>query len=65
MGNLIRRVKEAYEVFCDKQSVILVNFSDFVIQEEAVVYGKWLYVVSLEEEFFKQKVKFYWLDIGD
>lgn len=65
LGNLTKRTNEAYDLLCLKQSNTLSNPSDAAIQEEAEVYGKWLHVATLEEDFLKQKAKLHWLDIGD
>lgn len=58
-GNFIKRVNEVYVILCVKQKKILLSFNMEIIQEEVEVYEKWLYVVELEEDFFKQMVKFY------
>lgn len=65
MGNLPKRVVEAYKELCEKQERTLSNPSEVAVQEEAEAYAKWLHIASLEEGYLKQKAKLHWLDVGD
>lgn len=64
-GELPKRAKKAYENLCEKQNETLHRPSPDAVKEEAEAYDKWYNVAELEEEFFKQKSKLHWLQVGD
>lgn len=65
LGNLTKKIKEAYGLLCEKQNQTLARPSDIAIKEKAVAYERWLHIASLEEDFVKQRAKLHWLHVGD
>ena len=65
LGNLTRKAKEAHGILCEKQQQTLSNPNDDTIKKEVEAYERWIHVVSLEEDFLKQRAMLHWLDKGD
>lgn len=64
-GDLPRRVKEAFEILCEKQRITMENPRADAIKEETVALRRWQMLAELEEIFFKQRSKLHWLSVGD
>lgn len=65
MGDLSRRMREAFVDLCEKQKLTLERPVLETINEEIKAYDKWQRLAGLEEEFLKQRSKLHWLDVGD
>ena len=65
LGNLPKKTREAYVDLCEKQKATLDIPSRAAIQEEAMAYAKLQRLAYLEEEFYKQRSKLHWLEVGD
>lgn len=65
LGNLVKKVKEAYAELCEKQEKNLKDPSRQTMEAENIAYKRWEFVASLEEKYLKQKSKIHWLGIGD
>ncbi|XP_024011306.1 uncharacterized protein LOC112086570 [Eutrema salsugineum] len=64
-GNLALRSKLAFQALCEKQGATLINPTPDRIREDAEAFERWQRVATLEEEFYKQKAKLHWLEVGD
>ena len=65
LGQLPKRTKEAYLVLCEKQKETLERPSSEAIREESEALERWQRLAELEEEFYKQKSKMHWMEVGD
>lgn len=65
LGNLPKKTKEAYNDLCEKQKATLEMPCVLAIQAETTAYEKWQRLAILEEEFYKQRSKLHWLEVGD
>lgn len=65
LGDLPRRVKEAYEILCEKQKKTMENPTIEAIREETIAQRRWQRLADLEEEFYKQRSKLHWLNVED
>ena len=65
LGDLPKKTREAFVDLCEKQQATLERPLPENIRAEANAYGKWLRLATLEEEFYKQRSKIHWLDVGD
>lgn len=65
LGDLPRRVKEAFEILCEKQKKTMENPTAEAVREEANAHRRWQRLADIEEEFFKQRSKLHWLNVGD
>ena len=65
LGELTKKVKEAYLDLCDKQEKLLRNPSHENAQAEMVANERWQRVSGIEEKVLKQRSKLHWLQVGD
>lgn len=65
LGDLPKRTREALNVLCEKQKATLEQPLANAIREEATAYERWQRLAYLEEEFYKQRSKLHWLEVGD
>ena len=65
LGELTKKVKEAYLDLCDKQKKLLRNPSHENAQGEMVANERWQRVSGIEEKVLKQRSKLHWLQVGD
>lgn len=63
LGELPRRVKEAYIFLCEKQKVTMENPTASAMVEENEAQRRWQRLADLEESFFKQRSKLHWLNV--
>ncbi|XP_019082547.1 PREDICTED: uncharacterized protein LOC109125398 [Camelina sativa] len=64
LGNLVKRIKEAYATLCQKQEMNLMNPSPQALIEELEAYHRWDHVAAIEDKFLKQRSKLHWLQTG-
>lgn len=64
-GDLPRRTKEAFELLCLRQEEALTDPQQSTFEAEAVASSQWSHLSSIEEQFFKQKSRIRWLNLGD
>ena len=65
LGDLSRKVKEAYQDLCDKQEALLSNPNQDTIRAELFTAERWQRISTIEEKFLKQRSKLHWLQVGD
>lgn len=65
LGDLTKKVREAYQDLCDKQEATLKEPSHAHIQAELIAAERWQRVSSIEEKILKQRSKLHWLQVGD
>lgn len=65
LGDLPKKTREAFKTLCEKQKATLEQPLASAIREEAAAYERWQRLAYLEEEFYKQRSKLHWLDVGD
>lgn len=65
MGDLTRKVKEAYLDLCEKQEKLFLDQSQENIRAERMAAERWQRVSDIEEKLLKQKSKLHWLQVGD
>ncbi|KAF8114102.1 hypothetical protein N665_0042s0024 [Sinapis alba] len=65
LGQLPKETKEAYLRLCEKQRETLQCPTPSAIKAERKALEKWQKLADLEEEFYKQKSKLHWMEVGD
>ncbi|KAF8106810.1 hypothetical protein N665_0131s0013 [Sinapis alba] len=65
LGDLTKKVKEAYQDLCEKQEATLKESSQAHIQAELITAERWQRVSGIEEKILKQRSKLHWLQVGD
>ncbi|KAF8056399.1 hypothetical protein N665_1273s0002 [Sinapis alba] len=65
LGQLPKKTKEAYLRLCEKQRETLQCPTPSAIKAEGEALEKWQKLADLEEEFYKQKSKLHWMEVGD
>lgn len=65
LDDLPKGAKEAYDTLCEAHNQMLIHATEEAIVEEVAAYTRWIHVAELEDEFYKQKSKLHWLQIGD
>ena len=65
LGELTRKVKEAYQDLCDKQEKLLGNPNQATIRTELMAAERWQRISAIEEKLLKQQSKLHWLQVGD
>ena len=64
-GDLPARVKVALEVLSDKQNNAMRNPCTTTFEEASDAWEHWHHLSGIEEQFFYQKSRVKWLDLGD
>lgn len=65
VGEIVKKTKEAYKNLCAAQTKTLENPTQSNIEAESVIYGRWVFLSTLEEKIISQRAKIHWLDVGD
>lgn len=65
LGDLPKKTREAYKSLCEKQKETLENPTREATKEETKALKWWQLLADLEEEFYKQRSKLNWLEVGD
>lgn len=65
LGDLTKRVTEAYNNLCEKQERLLMGPSGETIKEELLAAERWQRISGIEEKVIKQRSKMHWLQLGD
>lgn len=65
LGQLSKRVKEAYSDLCEKQETLLKNPTPINMKEELSAAERWNRISAIEENMLKQRSKMHWLHLGD
>ncbi|KAH0872433.1 hypothetical protein HID58_069795 [Brassica napus] len=64
-GDLLARVKVTLEVLSDKQNNAMRNPCTTTFEEASDAWEHWHHLSGIEEQFFYQKSRVKWLDLGD
>lgn len=64
-GDLPARVKQAFDALCVKQNTALQNPQTSTFEEASDAWEHWHHLAGIEEQFFYQKSRVQWLDLGD
>ena len=65
LGDLTKKVKEAYQELCERQEETLKQPTHVNIQRELQAAERWQRVSAIEEKLLKQRSKLHWLQVGD
>lgn len=65
LGDLTRKVKEAYSDLCEKQEKSLRDPSQVKIRAELAADKRWQRLSAMEEKILKQRSKLHWLQVVD
>ena len=65
VGEIIKKTRDAYKDLCEVQEKTLANPNQVNIQDEAIVYRRWIFQAALEGKVMSQRAKIHWLDVGD
>lgn len=65
LGELTRKVKEAYLDLCEKQEKLFRDPTSDNVHAEMVANERWQRVSAIEEKVLKQRSKLHWLQVGD
>ncbi|KAL0865946.1 hypothetical protein Bca101_045064 [Brassica carinata] len=65
LGQLPKKAKEAHMLLCERQKETLDRPSSEAIKAECEALERWQKLADLEEEFYKQKSKLHWMEVGD
>lgn len=65
LGELSRKVREAYLILCDRQEKTLQEPTSENMRAEQVAAERWQRISDIEEKMLKQRSKLHWLHVGD
>lgn len=65
LGELTRKVKEAYLDLCEKQEKLFRDPMSDNVHVEMMANERWQRVSAIEEKVLKQRSKLHWLQVGD
>lgn len=64
IGNISKKVKEAWTKLCECQNNTMMNPTQESMEDESKAYERWLFLAGLEEKILSQKAKLHWLNVG-
>lgn len=64
-GDLSRRVKQAYDDLCAKQTEAMQNPQTSTFEAASDAWEHWHHISGIEEKFYYQKSRVQWLGLGD
>ncbi|KAH0911757.1 hypothetical protein HID58_035078 [Brassica napus] len=64
-GNRLTRVKQAYDNLCAKQADAMLHPHTFNFEKALDAWKHWHHISGIDEQFFYQKSRVQWLDLGD
>lgn len=64
-GNLMERVKVAYDNMCTKQTEAVQNPYTSTFEAASDAWEDWHHISGIEEHFYYQKSRIQWLRLGD